>query len=405
MRRLVVVFLAFLSPLLVYADVGVPVKCQPFASAPVSCTDGTQGRCYTDTDDAKVYFCVAGSWSSTYAGSPPGGSDTQLQYNNGGSAFGGASQWTYNNSTGALTSAADTDFNVGTTSGGLFSFLTVGNPDYLFIGTGAASNSIHVGERADSGYNFTNGPCGTSPCDDPALIIHSRTQGTGQWLALRHVTTHAYISTGTGRLALTNRTTISDSLDPTATEPVLHVLASTVSGATYNSADALTVEKNGAVAFNLIGAAGQTSGMVFSLGTTRANGSIYYDAGDSTLNLFNNAAVRLTVTSTGIIKAGTQVSSLGSAPAVSNTTSNSCGTSAASITGTDTTGVVTVGATFGTSCTLTFNLAAVTRRQCQCSDETTTSSVCNAHYTDTTHNELIGTFTAGDKINYSCLTY
>lgn len=94
----------------------------------------------------------------------------------------------------------------------------------------------------------------------------------------------------------------------------------------------------------------------------------------------------------------------GTAPAVSNTSASSCGTTTATIAGTDLTGVVTVGATSGTSCTLTFTSAAPTRRQCWAIDETT-AVLTRYAYTDTTHGNLVGVFTAGDKIEYGCMVY
>lgn len=118
----------------------------------------------------------------------------------------------------------------------------------------------------------------------------------------------------------------------------------------------------------------------------------------------NDTNGQIKVGSGGLILPG-MVGSSGTVPVVSNTTANSCGTTAATITGTDTTGAVVVGATAGTSCTLAFNAAAPTRRQCWCSNETTLANVCNTHYTDTTHTNLAGTFVAGDTVNYGCLTY
>jgi len=96
--------------------------------------------------------------------------------------------------------------------------------------------------------------------------------------------------------------------------------------------------------------------------------------------------------------------SVNATPAVSNTSANSCGTTAATITGTNDTGVVTVGATSGTSCTMTFTIAAPTRRQCVITNETT-GNLVRATYTDTTHSVFVGTFVAADKLAYLCSTY
>lgn len=94
----------------------------------------------------------------------------------------------------------------------------------------------------------------------------------------------------------------------------------------------------------------------------------------------------------------------GATPAVSNTSANSCGTTAATIAGNNQTGIVTVGATAGTSCTLTFADVAPTRRQCFVNNETT-ANLARASYTDTTHSVLAGTFVAGDVLAYQCSIY
>lgn len=94
----------------------------------------------------------------------------------------------------------------------------------------------------------------------------------------------------------------------------------------------------------------------------------------------------------------------GTVPAVSNTSAVSCGTTAATITGNDNSGVITVGTVGGTSCTMTFVLAAPSRRQCTVNNETT-ANLARATYTDTTHSVFAGTFVAGDKLSYHCFPY
>jgi hypothetical protein len=106
----------------------------------------------------------------------------------------------------------------------------------------------------------------------------------------------------------------------------------------------------------------------------------------------------------GLILPGA-IHTAGTAPAVSNTTANSCGTSAASLAGTDTTGIVTVGATSGTSCTITFVVAAPVRRQCVCTNETTPANICGTAYLTTGTSKLVGTFVAADVLSYLCFSY
>lgn len=91
----------------------------------------------------------------------------------------------------------------------------------------------------------------------------------------------------------------------------------------------------------------------------------------------------------------------GSTPAVTNTSANSCGTTAATIAGTDTAFRITVGATGGTSCTVTFAQAFAVAPACMANNETTANL---ARATPTTSAVVIaGTFVAGDNVSGICL--
>lgn len=91
----------------------------------------------------------------------------------------------------------------------------------------------------------------------------------------------------------------------------------------------------------------------------------------------------------------------GSAPSVANVGANSCGTSAATVTGNDTVGFVTVGATSGTQCRVTFTAAATTRRVCLINNETT-ANLARSTVVSTTATDFFGTFVGGDVISYLC---
>lgn len=93
----------------------------------------------------------------------------------------------------------------------------------------------------------------------------------------------------------------------------------------------------------------------------------------------------------------------GTAPAVTNTTANSCGTSAATLVGSDIAGKVTVGATSGTSCTITFTTAFTNAPACSVSDEST--AVLTRATSTVSTVILAGIFTAGDVLAYHCLGY
>lgn len=87
---------------------------------------------------------------------------------------------------------------------------------------------------------------------------------------------------------------------------------------------------------------------------------------------------------------------------VANVGANSCGTSAASIAGNDNIFVITVGATAGTQCRVTFPVAASNRRVCVVTDSTTTIAT-RATYVDTTHTDFLGAFVAGDTVEAVCI--
>jgi hypothetical protein len=93
----------------------------------------------------------------------------------------------------------------------------------------------------------------------------------------------------------------------------------------------------------------------------------------------------------------------GTAPTVADTTAASCGTTAATITGKDAAGKVTVGTVSGTSCTVTFGTAWTNAPSCTVTNETT-ANLTRATSTTTTV-ILAGTFVGGDVLAYHCIGY
>lgn len=89
------------------------------------------------------------------------------------------------------------------------------------------------------------------------------------------------------------------------------------------------------------------------------------------------------------------------AVAVANVGANSCGTTAATIAGGNNAFVITVGATSGSQCRVAFTFAATTEWDCAANDDTTTVAVRTTPV-DTTHTDLIGAFTAGDRVTGIC---
>lgn len=111
-------------------------------------------------------------------------------------------------------------------------------------------------------------------------------------------------------------------------------------------------------------------------------------------------ADKLIITSAGVMSGPTYQTS-GSGMAVANVGANSCGTSTATIAGNNNAGEVTVGATSGTQCRITFTVTAPTKWQCTASDESTAVLVRGVPV-DTTHADLVGVFTAADVVTYIC---
>lgn len=114
------------------------------------------------------------------------------------------------------------------------------------------------------------------------------------------------------------------------------------------------------------------------------------------LNVGNGSASDFsgTVKATNYITAGTGL-------AVANVGANSCGTTAATIAGGNNAFAITVGATSGTQCRITFTFAAATEWDCAFNDQTTTIAIRSTPV-DTSHTDALGAFTAGDKVTGIC---
>lgn len=181
-----------------------------------------------------------------------------------------------------------------------------------------------------------------------------------------------------------------------------------------NDGGGTTIPNSGATAANLLKAHNAGGG-----NSNRGGTNVWLGAGESTGNgtpgdvVFLPGTLGASGTTERAIAEGARVSSTAltfnfhlvsggtQAPAVTNTSANSCGTTAASISGTDTAGKVTVGATSGTSCTVTFAAAFSTAPSCFVMDETT---AVLARATSTTTTVIFaGVFTAADVLAYACV--
>lgn len=189
-------------------------------------------------------------------------------------------------------------------------------------------------------------------------------------------------------------------------------LVVTDKGSGGGSARAIDFGTLGAAAANII-----TNGNVVwnftSGGIFQANTDNTLDIGQAASNrprtgYFGTSLVTPTVNATTAfqvnatpITSGTTHLSAGSGMAVANVGANSCGTSTATIAGNNNAFIVTVGATAGTQCRVAFTVTATTGWVCAANDDTTTVAVRTTPV-DTTHLDLIGTFTAGDTVSAVC---
>lgn len=86
---------------------------------------------------------------------------------------------------------------------------------------------------------------------------------------------------------------------------------------------------------------------------------------------------------------------------VANVGANSCGTSAATIAGNAGSFEITVGATSGTQCRVTFPIAAPTRWNCAANNQSA-AALARAMVVSTTEIDVLGVFGSGNVINVQC---
>lgn len=149
-----------------------------------------------------------------------------------------------------------------------------------------------------------------------------------------------------------------------------------------------------------------TDGKTFSVAKT-----LTLTGTDGTTHTFPSTSATIARTDAGQTFTGTQVFgtatasrflSTGTAPTVANVGADSCGTTAATIAGKDQAHVITVGATSGTECRVTFNVAFSNAPVCVA----TASVATDLHLvTTTTTATITGTLTAAEKIYVHCLGY
>jgi hypothetical protein len=162
-----------------------------------------------------------------------------------------------------------------------------------------------------------------------------------------------------------------------------------------------TVNQNAAGGFEGAGRSffevSNLSGSGIDFGGPHATSNWRFSAGGET-----TAQVRATIDINGLTMSnGTSIIPSSATVAVANVGANSCGTTAATIVGGNNDAVITVGATSGTQCRVTFTLAATTAWDCTASDNTSTIATRTTPV-DTTHTDVFGAFVAGDKVTMIC---
>lgn len=125
----------------------------------------------TTTGQVVLTASAAGGGSTS-----PGGSDTQVQYNNGGS-FGGVASLTFNDSTGDLTVIDDKKLFFGTNSDASIEYDENGSDKLIISG---AHGGIHVSGSGGLTVAVNDGLTVTSATDDnPTIIIENTSDGIG----------------------------------------------------------------------------------------------------------------------------------------------------------------------------------------------------------------------------------
>lgn len=399
------------------ADKNVEIKAQDSAMAAdwtltLPPNDGTAGQ-FLQTDGNGVTVWASGGGG----GGTPGGADTNVQFNDGGS-FGGDANFYWDKTSKLLTVV-----NAGVGSGTVFRWQSPDDttPVDIVFADQTTSRNIHMGIANASGDSvFGTGASGANamyigtPTNTPADIDFFTTNvkrvsipaGGGLTLisgnltipvssGVAYATSGGVITTdnsnffwddtsGEKRLGLgTNTPAFPLDIKPVVDTPGLRMQGS---GPGYGALFQLDADLNSSGGHNWHFAAtggsnGVTGGGAFAI--------IDKGTGGSPTDLY-----RLVVTAVGHILFGSSPPSVGS-----------CGTSP-SVAGNDTAGRITVGTGgVATSCTLTFESAFGTKPACVVADEDTSLLLTGKASTTDLVITAATPFTAGDEIVYHCFEY
>lgn len=164
-------------------------------------------------------------------------------------------------------------FGTGATTGATYWATATQTPDGPIVSLGSTANSLHIAEVGDSAYDFTNGPCGTSACTDPSLIIHSHNQATNEWIAFDHDGGRPRVLGGVGPLEIVSEGATDDAYETTLTFADTTTADKTITFPNLTGTVALLGANNGATYMHLSADTGVASGYRFG-DVSNAGGSL-----------------------------------------------------------------------------------------------------------------------------------
>lgn len=279
---------------------------------------------------------------------------------------------------------------------GLFSSLLIAQqtPNQLRVLTDA-NNSLLV-----------SGTAQVNPISQPTLFSNTRlrTDASGNLVVVLSggaAPTDATFITQTPNATLTAEQALSGLatgiLKNTTTTGVLSIAA---------ASDIPAAGANTQIIFNNAGIYAGDPGLIFNSTTDLVTAAAYGAASTGYFGFASRIALRSPgINTLRVLNSAedSQVEIRPGAVSVANVGANSCGTTAATIAGNNSTGRVTVGATSGTQCRITFTSAWTIAPSCLVNNETTANLARTTATTTTV--DLLGTFGGGDLLTYHCFGY
>ena len=283
----------------------------------------------------------------------------------------------------------------------------------------ASTGALYIGPPAPyTRCNLSAHASGTVSCKIATLQTGGGILG---WKAIESLPTQAITAaTNTTNVAVTNDTTTAATMYPSWFTTTTGNLPAYVSSSKLSFVPSTGVLTATGFAGALTGTASISTAATITNATTAATMyPVWVTANTGNLPLKTTSGALSFYPSTGILTSTgfatpnngsiktpryLSIDGTGGAPTVAGTTSNACGTTPPAIAGKDQAGTVTVGATSGTSCTITFGTAWSVNIPACVASQNGTSTITSVVPSLTTL-VIGGTFTAGDKVAFMCLGY